>query len=390
MYLKKLLKLGVICVIVISSVAMVGNVLAQEPDNETEGIQEPAELPNIEGFDVSALAEPPRTLSYQGFLTDPSGEPLTATVTLSFSLYTDATPFVGEEIQWGPEIHENVQVSNGVFNVLLGETEPLGVGLFPEKALYLAISVDGVTLVPRQALRPVPVAFSMPAGSRIRGDNPNSTFGLTVFNDGNRFSANGLYRQSGILAVGFGFAIYADENSASGDVAIYSADFVDALGYRSRAPSYWWTSGLEGVPATPGNTTVNNLVDGVSVQATSIGARTFYVPLDVPSYLYGQNVSLNELTITYNTSNAASGISQTTLYKQTISGTETILIDSTRYTSTTTMDYTLTISPSGVLSQTHGPLGVQLILDFANITDSIKIQRVGVELGHGGVFTPLN
>ncbi|MEP1096444.1 MAG: hypothetical protein ABJG78_15110 [Cyclobacteriaceae bacterium] len=77
------------------------------------------------------LAQLPRTLSFQGYLTNDTGEPITteagSPLDVSFSLYTTKALGTGT-LTWGPEDHE-VQVDKGIFDTILGASEVTAVPL---------------------------------------------------------------------------------------------------------------------------------------------------------------------------------------------------------------------------------------------------------------------
>jgi len=62
------------------------------------------------------LAPSQTVISYQGTLTDRSGNPLNQTVAMEFALYDAAAD--GNRL-WGPET-QTVEVDDGLFHVLLG------------------------------------------------------------------------------------------------------------------------------------------------------------------------------------------------------------------------------------------------------------------------------
>ncbi len=81
------------------------------------------------------------TMSYQGRLTSPDGQPVTASLPMSFALYT--APTTGEAVWTESRSGANgVPVTNGLFNVLLGSVVPIGTNLLNQD-LWLGISVDG-------------------------------------------------------------------------------------------------------------------------------------------------------------------------------------------------------------------------------------------------------
>jgi len=105
--------------------------------------------------------EIPTRINYQGQLTNENGDPIdNASVTMSFSLYDAAS---GGSKQWpasGTEDH-TVNVSEGLFNVILGGIDPLTIASFAD-SLFLNIEVDDgsglETLSPRQPLVSAPCA----------------------------------------------------------------------------------------------------------------------------------------------------------------------------------------------------------------------------------------
>lgn len=98
-----------------------------------------------------ALGEVPQTISYQGYLTDDAGDPLTGPVAITFRLFDVEGPAI-----W-TEAHESVALDEGRFAVALGEIAALPANL--GGALSLEIEVNGETLSPRLPLRSAPYAL---------------------------------------------------------------------------------------------------------------------------------------------------------------------------------------------------------------------------------------
>jgi hypothetical protein len=96
----------------------------------------------------------PRLLSYQGRLTDSTGNPVPdGNYQLTFRLYTEET---GGSPIWTE--NQTVQVKNGLFSVLLGSLTPIP-ALPEDGSLYLSLQVgDSLELSPR--LRIVSAAYS--------------------------------------------------------------------------------------------------------------------------------------------------------------------------------------------------------------------------------------
>jgi len=84
-----------------------------------------------------ALSQVPKTLSYQGVLTDAGGNQVDGKVMLKFRLY-DAPNGAGKML-WKES--QEVEVTNGIFNAVLGSVTPMDLPF--DMAYWLGISVDG-------------------------------------------------------------------------------------------------------------------------------------------------------------------------------------------------------------------------------------------------------
>jgi len=82
---------------------------------------------------AQVMAQAPDSLSFQGKLTDTGGTPLNTTVSMTFKLYKN-----GSDV-W-TETQPSVQVTDGVFNVLLGSVTPLDTIAF-DQPIELGIKV---------------------------------------------------------------------------------------------------------------------------------------------------------------------------------------------------------------------------------------------------------
>jgi hypothetical protein len=102
---------------------------------------------------IPARAGVPRTISYQGYLTDDAGQPLTGPVAVTFRLFAQLAD--GTEA-WS-ESHPTVNLDEGHFAVALGSITALPADF--SQPLFLEIEVAGETLSPRLPLRAVPYAL---------------------------------------------------------------------------------------------------------------------------------------------------------------------------------------------------------------------------------------
>ncbi len=130
----------------------------------------------------SATAEVPLLVNYQGALTDLQGVPLEGTYDITFKIYTaQGAPYSA----W-TEIHQNVVVSGGIFNVILGEIAPLTYTVFRFPERWLGITVgSNPEIAPRTRITAVPYAYhGMVADSALAIDWVNIRSMPAGFADG--------------------------------------------------------------------------------------------------------------------------------------------------------------------------------------------------------------
>jgi hypothetical protein len=108
----------------------------------------------VAAFVLTVEASPPKTMNYQGRLTQPDGTPVNGDVSIVFRLYEAA---VGGIVLWS-ESH-TVAVSQGYFDVQLGTKIALTAALF-QNPLFLGVTVGTDSeMTPRRPLSSVPSAF---------------------------------------------------------------------------------------------------------------------------------------------------------------------------------------------------------------------------------------
>ncbi|MEA1912470.1 MAG: hypothetical protein U9N06_01345 [candidate division WOR-3 bacterium] len=88
----------------------------------------------------------PSVMSYFGYLEDNSGNPVTGTKSMEFSIWDALT---GGTLLWS-ESHSNVEVKNGHFSLLLGETNPISSDIFTSGTeRWIEVTVETEILTPR-------------------------------------------------------------------------------------------------------------------------------------------------------------------------------------------------------------------------------------------------
>ncbi len=111
-----------------------------------------------------ATAEIPKTINFQGFLTDDQKIPIEGIVSITFSIYDSP---IGTLSLW-TETHPSVPVDSGIVNVILGKINSLTTGILDGQR-YFGIKVNSdAEMLPRQEITSVPYAVmanSVAAGS---------------------------------------------------------------------------------------------------------------------------------------------------------------------------------------------------------------------------------
>jgi hypothetical protein len=128
----------------------------------------------VAAFNAGAAFAVPQTINYQGYLTDPDGTPLDVTVDMTFSIYDAAE---GGVALWS-ESHTGVTVTEGIFNVVLGETSPFSPAGF-DSDRYLGVQVGSdAEMAPRQKFTSVAYAIVAENATSV-GDGVITTASLS-------------------------------------------------------------------------------------------------------------------------------------------------------------------------------------------------------------------
>lgn len=192
---------------------------------------------------TSAVVE---AIGYQGVLTDDGGNALSGDYPMHFELYRQS---VG-----GAPVFESgvltVTVADGLFEVGLAAPQ----AVFDGAPLWLAISVDGETLSPRQEIRPAPYAMSLRPGAMVRqaatgtAVRVESTTGIGLHGAGQVY---GVYGTNVGATPGTGYGGYFTSTTGIG---VYGGSTAQSSGQNLYAPGVsgysQWGVGILGQAAT--------------------------------------------------------------------------------------------------------------------------------------------
>ncbi len=131
---------------------------------------------------LPALAQPPETLHFQGYLTNDAGGPLSGKWSVTFGFYDVQS---GGKALW--EEKQEIDVVTGVFQVTLGSLpeNPLDPVLFEKGGIFLGLTLwdgdQGLELLPRQTVVSNPYSFySTHAQECVSAQNADTLGGQAV------------------------------------------------------------------------------------------------------------------------------------------------------------------------------------------------------------------
>lgn len=179
-------------------------------------------------MDSAQCGNIPHTISYQGQLSDSSGNPIDTAIQMIFRIYADSS---GGSYIW-TESHNAVQVIGGLFYVRLGSVSAMPDTLFDDTTRWLGIALGGGSeLSPRTKINSIPFSYRIltvngASGGSISGDlavTGKVTIGPDNINIGDHSFVAGRFNVSrGDYAVvcGGGGATAADSNLAAGSKSV--------------------------------------------------------------------------------------------------------------------------------------------------------------------------
>ena len=167
----------------------------------------------------------PQTVSYQGILTDSAGVVINGTVGLTFNLYEAET---GGTAVW-TEIQNEVPVSDGIFNVILGSVSPLGIPF--ERQYWLGVTIGGQPeITPLVQLTASPYSLNAQSISGTSNVFPSDgNVGIGTTNPNEKLEVDGNVKVSG---TGNGI-IFPDGTVQS------TASVLSGVDWSSTTPNFW-------------------------------------------------------------------------------------------------------------------------------------------------------
>jgi len=197
---------------------------------------------------ISASADIPQIINYQGKVTDIGGIPVAdGTYEIRFRIYNDPT---AGTLLWD-DTHSSVQITDGVFNVALGESPLDPIDLAFDQDYWLLVTIAGDDQAPRQRLGSVGYAYmtsGLVPGTEVSGSITTGTMSAI--------------KAVNSATVGINYGMYGSSNSVEGR-AVY--------GYASATGGY--NRGVHGESASDNGTGVYGYASSTDEEADTYGVR---------------------------------------------------------------------------------------------------------------------
>jgi len=353
--------------------------------SQAQGPEPPEEEMRPQG-EAGVAANVGSRIPVQGRLTDASGNPLSGTYSIRFGLSDAATE--GTALC---EDTNSVSVENGLFySEIWGDC---GSDEMNGQQLYLGIKVeDDDEMQDRQAIYPVPYAFSLKPGANISG----TVGGDAIVHAENSATDGRALRGYATAASGTNFGVVGTSWSPNGYGGHFSNQG-DGVALRtsgsgiiqSTANSYLWISG-NGLQKGDSDDTTRFEFDSYGGYKVYGGAdwgvnKTVVLPVTVFGQLYGQNVKGTGLDLYYTYSGDLTAITRVAMRRQngvgagsTIFTHDPDLVCGAGAQCTQHWDLT----QNNVLSDQQGILYIALELGFAGPNSYVQIGGVRLTLEH--------
>jgi hypothetical protein len=292
--------------------------------------------------------------SYQGVLTE-GGAPVNGNRDMQFRLYSGST-------QVGSAISKKVAIHQGQFNVFLSWSRDRIDG----KALSLEVRAKDKHGVWRNlgktTLHPVPYAMSLKPGAWVRTSSNVIPYALSLQH------------------LGHGAGLRAGSETGPA---------IDAVGtgvIRSTAKSYLWISGNGLRPEYSSDSTIFAMdqAGGVDVRrGNTSGSKKVILPVTIPGQLYGQNITITGIDVTFKSQTNLDGIEKTTMRRQSHPGSGQLMVNDISYrVCEDGCTYHLDITDNNVLSDGQGIVYISFQLFFLSNASYVDIGGVRLTLEH--------
>ena len=119
-------------------------------------------------------------------------------------------------------------------------------------------------------------------------------------------------------------------------------------------------------------------------RGANVADKTVYLPITLPSVLYGQNTTIEHVQVYYRVSNSTNAFITRSVMNVQTSAVDFVNVfdDGTDLTSTSADNHAFSVSGNNVISSTQGSVVMFFQMTFANTSDYVDLGGVRIRLGH--------
>ncbi len=166
-------------------------------------------------------ADTPQLINFQGKAYDSSGNPLNGTFSIQFTIYDAAEEGT---VEW-TETQPSVQVSDGIFHVLLGSVNPIADSVFSDTARYLGIKIGSdPEMTPLTQIATVPYAFRTASVDGAEGGYLKGSASIGLEN---------VITGDNSMSVGWENEVSSNSSFVAGNHNVSNGDFALVSGYNN-------------------------------------------------------------------------------------------------------------------------------------------------------------
>jgi hypothetical protein len=236
-------------------------------------------------FAPPSSADIPQVISYQGKVTDTGGTPVAdGSYTMRFHIY-DALS--GGTLEWDSG-NRSIQVTGGIFSVLLGESPQPSINLPFDEDYWLLVTVGGDNQIPRQRLGSVGYAYvasGLVPGTEVSGSLSGGS--AAVLKATNTATSGTSFGVRGSASSTYGWGVYG-QNTISTRYGTLGGPDYGVYGYGDSGVNGFLGAGAIGAGGVSSSTSGRGVIGEASATTGSTFGGRFESASNAGTGVYGR------------------------------------------------------------------------------------------------------